>query len=81
MKLKVYTVYIDDGEHVYKEITPAESEERAKMYWKGNGEIIAVKENQRMTVETEGIAKALDGYSQESIDLITRTLEIVGLAK
>ena len=81
-KFNVYTVYIDDGEHIYKEITPAENADAAEEYWKGNGAVVAAIEEETR-VEIQGLADILTeaGASQKSIDLITRTIEAVGLAK
>lgn len=81
-RLNTYSVYIDDGENVYKIATPGESEEQAAQYWKGNGEVIAVKELNKIICTTE-IWDALEnaGYDHEYCDLVTRALNMVGIAR
>ena len=53
--MKVYAVYLNDGENVYKEWIPAVSEKEARDYCKGNGEIVAVKETTGFSFNTEKI--------------------------
>lgn len=79
-KIAHYVVYMDDGEHVYKLHTPAVDEKGAREYWKGNGDVVAVKKGERepsCPISTELVAEALARYSfgELEIDLITRTLQ------
>ena len=44
VKMKIFKVYLDDGRNVFKVRVPAFDEEQATNYCRGNGEIVAVKE-------------------------------------
>ena len=79
-QMNVYKVYIDDDHDVFKVIVPAESEKDALNYVAGNGEVIAVKENKYMWINTNKLANDLQksGWGCEEIDLIVRTLSRVG---
>lgn len=44
MLYRKYFVYIDDGESVFKIAISAVSEDAAKAWCKGNGEVVAVKD-------------------------------------
>lgn len=79
--MKVYAVYLDDGENVYKEWIPAVSEKEARDYCKGNGEIVAVKETTGFSFNTEKLGTILSeaGYDDKAVDLLTRLVNICGL--
>ena len=82
MKFKVYNVYLEDREDVYKITVPAESEKKAIEYVKGNGEVIKVKLNpdlQDIHIETLANTLLRNGWEQLEVDVITRTLMQVGL--
>ena len=82
MKMKVYNVYLEDNEDVYKITVPAESEKKAIEYVKGNGEVIKVKlDPDIQNIHCETLANTLfnNGWGQKEIDIITRTLQQVGL--
>lgn len=84
MKLKKYFVYLDDGNDVLKIAVPAESEEAAKKFCEGNGEIVKVKEiTSEVQIEADAVAYALKGqnFSETEIDLIIRTLTSTGIAE
>ena len=46
--MKIYTVYLEDGENCYKLTIPAFTKEQAIQYTAGNGEVIAIKENKNI---------------------------------
>lgn len=74
-KLNIYNVYIDDGESVYKVVTPAEDKQEAITRWRGNGEIISVIETEcPINLEYVSQALTLAGFGQTEVDIITRTL-------
>lgn len=82
MKFKVYNVYLEDKDDVYKVTVPAESEKKAIEYVKGNGEVIKVKLNpdlQNIHLETLADTLLRNGWGQLEVDVITRTLAQVGL--
>ena len=83
-KFTVYNVYLDDGDNVYKIVVPAENEEEAAKYCKGNGEIIAVRKNPDVQkINASDLADCLrkNGYGKPIIDVITRTLAMCGLER
>lgn len=73
-----YFVYIDDGRDVFKVAVAAISEESAKAYCIGNGEIIAVRDvtdDYPISADKvrEALRKACFGKSEQ--DFIVRTLQ------
>lgn len=82
MKFKVYNVYLEDKDNVFKVTVPAENEKKAIEYVKGNGEVIKVKLNpdlQNIHLETLADTLLRNGWGQLEVDIITRTLAQVGL--
>lgn len=82
-KFHVYDLYLDDGESAIKVTIPAESKSVAKQYVAGNGEIIAVKDCELQDIDLGCLASTLrrDGWGHTEIDVITRTLQAVGLER
>lgn len=84
MKMNVYKVYLDDGEMVYRTVVPAESEEAALTYVRGNGEVIAVKEaTDSYRIDAEKVAFAMEkyGFNPEEADIVFRLIYMTGLDK
>ena len=84
MKLKKYIVYLDDGYDCHKIAVPAQSEEDAKEFVEGNGEVIAVKEiTEEFPISLDCVANALAGrgFGRIEIDLILRTLARTSIAE
>lgn len=84
MQLRKFMVYMDDGEHCFKCAIPAENEEKAREYVKGNGEIIAVKDvTADYPIYLDCVADALKmrGFGQIEMDLILRTLNTCGITE
>ena len=82
--MKKYFVYLDDGKDVYKIAIPAETEEKARQFVNGNGEVIAVKEITDCTIEAEKVADALissQQFDDVQTDLIIRALSSIGIAE
>lgn len=82
MKFKVYNVYLEDKDNVFKVTVPAENEKKAIEYVKGNGEVIKVKLNpdlQNIHLETLANTLLRNGWGRLEVDVITRALAQVGL--
>lgn len=82
MRFKVYNVYLEDKDNVFKVTVPAENEKKAIEYVKGNGEVIKVKLNpdlQNIHLETLANTLLRNGWGQLEVDVITRALAQVGL--
>lgn len=82
-KLNVYTVYVDDGHDALKITVPAENKKDAERYIAGTGEVIAVKDSELQDIDLGYLADSLrrTGWGQMEIDVITRTLQRVGLER
>ena len=84
--MKIFTVYLEDGENCYRLTIPAFTEEQAIQCTAGNGEVIAIKENKEekgelTNIDCQHLSNTLknSGWGQMEIDVITRTLISVGL--
>ena len=75
-QLKIYNVYMEDGENVFKVVVPAANEKEALDYVQGNGDVIAFKENLELSINIENLTSDLKatGWRQDALDLITRTI-------
>ena len=82
-KLNVYTVYVDDGHDALKITVPAENKKDAERYVEGSGEVIAVKDSELQDIDLGCLTATLrrEGWGQMEIDVITRTLQRVGLER
>lgn len=80
-KLSVYSVYLDDGDNVYKITVPAENEKDAEKYVDGNGDVVAVKKSFLQDIDIGCLTDTLkrNQWGQTEIDVITRTLIRCGL--
>lgn len=81
-KMTVYTVYMDDGMDCFKVTVPAFSKEDAIKYVSGNGEVIAIRENdlvQDIDLSRLSDTLANNGWELTEINVITRALRTVGL--
>lgn len=82
MKMRKYMVYVDDGEEVYKVAVPAETEDDARAYVAGNGEIIALRDvTDSMTISAYDVQRALAEYGVDKLarDMIYRALVHTGI--
>jgi hypothetical protein len=90
MKMNIYVVYVDDGVNCWKTYIPAESEEDAKKYIEGNGEVVSIrladsKRGETTKINIDYLADSLrNSYSSwtwtdSEINLITRIIYAVGL--
>ena len=84
MTLRKFMVYLDDGRDVYKIAVPAENENGAKEYCRGNGEVIAVKDvTEEYPIDEDKVATALrtSGFGDIEVKLITRALHMCGITE
>lgn len=82
--LRKYMVYMEDRDSLYKVAVPAEDEQAARDYVKGNGDVILVKDvTERFKISTDCVAAALKnyGFGETEMDLILRTLQATGIAE
>lgn len=83
-KLNVYSVYLDDTKGGAVKITiPAASPKAAKAYCSGNGDVVACTLSGLQDIDLDRLADTLrrGGWGAQEIDVITRTLDICGLAR
>lgn len=84
-QLKIYKVYVEDitDGSCYSTFVPAESEKEAVKYCEGNGECVAVKEASDYKIHLETLTETLanNRWGRAEIEIITRTLELVGLSE
>lgn len=82
-RFKVYTVYWEDGTNVYKSTIPAQSKKDIEDYVKGNGDIVKIKDSDLQDIDCNFLANTLiqNGWGEAEVDVITRTLEMCGLAR
>ncbi|MDE6666177.1 MAG: hypothetical protein K2K14_08355 [Ruminococcus sp.] len=86
-KLKVYKVYMEDNREYCKSfsvIVPAWSKKEAIEYCHGNGDVVFVKDVTdcyKIDLETLAQTLTLRHYERADIEIITRTLELVGLSE
>lgn len=75
-KMRIYAVYLDDGDNCYKIHVPATSAAEAERYCTGNGDIIkTVDITEAHPISIGSVHDALRGrFGQAEIDIITRCL-------
>lgn len=84
---KVYKIHMEDRENVFTVNVPAPTKKEALNYVAGNGDVIKVVEHDwygfGQGIDTNTLADTLRAcsYGQFEIDVITRTLVAVGLAR
>ena len=81
--MKKFLVYLDDIKNVYKQAVCAESEEKAKEFVNGCGEIVAIKDvTNEWEIGLEKVEEALiqAKFGRIEIDFITQCLKNNGIA-
>lgn len=76
-------VYVDDGKDCFKVAVPSNNENAARIYVKGNGEVIAVKDiTEDYPISVDKVAEALQkaNFGEIEINLIIRCLSINNIA-
>ena len=84
IRLNKYIVYVDDDREVYKLCIPAESEEIAREWCNGNGEVVAVKDvTKEYPIDAGKVRRALSdaGFIDYEIDWIVRALQDCQIAE
>lgn len=84
MNLRKYIVYLDDGYDAMRLFIPAENEESARHYVRGNGEVVAIRDvTEEYPISLDKVCKALESasFGKAEIDLIMRTLLGTGIAE
>lgn len=79
-----YFVYIDDGENVYKVAVAAASEDSAKAFCAGNGDIVAVRDvTDDYPIRLDKVSQALSiaGFGTYETDFICRALAELEIAE
>ena len=75
--MKKYMVYLEDRENVYKIAVPADSEQEAIDFCRGNGDLVAVKDvTEEYQISEDKITKALlnAGFGRIETDFVIRAL-------
>lgn len=86
MKMNVYKVYLDDGrsDEVIKTFVPAKSKKEAIDYCAGNGYVDFIKDvGDDYNIDIEHLREVLQNnfYGKAETEIITRLIEITGLAR
>lgn len=79
-----YMVYLDDSKDCYKVAVPAISEEEARKYVEGNGEVIAIKDvTDDYSISLDKVLQSLKNaqFGQTEIDFIIRCLSFLNIAE
>ena len=82
-KWTVYKVYAEDYKDVYKLIIPSSSKREAEKYVESGGlEVVKVVELENMKINTDYLSQILteQGFDSDGIDVICRTIQMVGLS-
>lgn len=83
-KWNVYKVYAEDSADIYKMIVPAPSKKDAMIYVADCGlEIIKAVEMSELKIDVGVLSSFLitEGFDSDGVDVISRILQMVGLAK
>lgn len=75
-KVSIYNVYLDDGHDTYKIVVPAETKKAAIDYVRGNGDIIAVKEDKETYINVDRLVTDLEkcGWTTTETDILQRLI-------
>lgn len=75
-KMRIYRVYLDDGENCYKVHIPAYSKKEAELYCQGNGEIVNISDvTSDYPISLVSLHSALKTkFAQTEIDIIMRCI-------
>jgi len=78
----VFVIYAEDYKDIYKMIIPAPNRKEAERYVESGGlKIIKVEEKPDLKINTNYLGSFLrrEGFDEDGIDVICRTLIMVGL--
>ena len=82
-KWNVFKVYAEDSKDVYKMIIPSSSKKEAEKYVESGGlEVVKIVEMPYLKINTDFLSQILteQGFDTDGIDVICRTIQMVGLS-
>ena len=82
-KWSVYKIYAEDSVDVYKMIVPSSSKREAEKYVESGGlEVVKVVELPNLKINVDYLGQILksEGFDSDGVDVICRTIQIVGLS-
>lgn len=84
--MKVFKAYIEDGRDVYRIIRPAESLNKFKSMYGGNGDFVKIEDitDTRYLLDMQHLRQVLDRFSdfgEDEKDLIIATLQITNIGE
>ena len=83
-KWSVFKIYAEDSKDVYKMIIPSSSKREAERYVESGGlEVVKVVELPSLKINTDYLSQILnnEGFDSDGIDVICRTIQMVGLSE
>ena len=83
-KWSVFKIYAEDSVDVYKMIVPSSSKREAERYVESGGlEVVKVVELPSLKINTDYLSQILnnEGFDSDGIDVICRTIQMVGLSE
>lgn len=83
-KWSVFKIYAEDSVDVYKMIVPSSSKREAEKYVESGGlDVVKVVELPSLKINTDYLSQILnnEGFDSDGIDVICRTIQMVGLSE
>ena len=80
--MRKYMVYLEDRDNVYRLAIPAQDQQDAIEWSRGNGDLVAVKDvTGDYSIRSEEVADALMkyGFSRTEVDFLVRALDRIGM--
>lgn len=80
-QMHIYYAYLDDGTNTFKVPVPAYSVKEAREYVRGNGDIVAVKEDKDSIIDAGAVYTALKdaGFDRYAAEIVMRLVNLSGL--
>ena len=80
-QMHIYYAYLDDGTNTFKVPVPAYSVKEAREYVRGNGEIVAIKEDKDSIIDGGQVYTALKnaGFDRYTAEIVMRLVSLSGL--
>ena len=83
-KWSVFKIYAEDSVDVYKMIVPSSSKREAEKYVESGGlDVVKVVELPSLKINTDYLSQILnnEGFDSDGVDVICRTIQMVGLSE
>ena len=83
-KWSVFKIYAEDSVDVYKMIVPSSSKREAEKYVESGGlDVVKVVELPSLKINTDYLSQILNNeeFDSDGIDVICRTIQMVGLSE